>query len=299
MWRLRPTCLPEMPLRSSSSGVPIAPPATTTARPRTSNSVPIPSAAGPEPSGVAGRATTQRTPVTRPSSRWSRRASTPARTPRPGGDRAGHVGDVHRALRVEAAAERAGAAADAAARVARDRAAAGADRGGALHHELAVAPHPLDVDGRDLEHLLGLGVLGVEARRPVDAVLRGPAREDVLGRAEAGARVDHRGAADRSADRHRDHRPALGDGQPVVAVEALDRGQRVVGVAHPVEVGPGLEHDHVEPGLGEHRGGDRAAGARPDHDRRRPPRPRAAAGRHPRRGSRGTSAPSATSQPIS
>ena len=72
----------------------------------------------------------------------------------------------------------------------------------------------------DGEHLLGLGVVGVEVGRPVDPV--GASRQlsrRRLRRAEAGARVDHRRAADGAADRHRDRGQALGDGQAAVAVQ--------------------------------------------------------------------------------
>ena len=74
---------------------------------------------------------------------------------------------------------------------------------------------------RHPQELLGLGELGVELARPVDPVLVAPALEHLRGRAEAGAGVDHRGAADRPPDRDRDRRPALGDGQAGVAVEAV------------------------------------------------------------------------------
>ena len=48
----------------------------------------------------------------------------------------------------------------------RDRPAAGAERRRALHRQLAVAAHPLGVERRDAQELLGLGVLGVEVGRP-------------------------------------------------------------------------------------------------------------------------------------
>ena len=128
----------------------------------------------------------------------------PGAHPGPGGDGARQVADVHAALGVDLAAERAGAALDAVAGVARDRAAGGADRRGALHRELAVAPHPLGVERGDAQELLGLGEVGVEVAGPLDAEAAAPALQHRLGGAEAGAGVDHRGAADRS------RRPAPG-----------------------------------------------------------------------------------------
>ena len=53
--------------------------------------------------------------------------------------------------------------------------------------------------------------------------------------------------------RHRDLRPALGDRQAAVAVELGDRLERVGRVAVAVEALAGLEHDHVEPRLGQGR----------------------------------------------
>ena len=65
--------------------------------------------------------------------------------PGAGGDRPRQVGDVGGPLRVQAASLRAGAALDAAPGVTRQGVVAEAERLGALHQELAVAPHPLRV----------------------------------------------------------------------------------------------------------------------------------------------------------
>ena len=145
-------------------------------------------------------------------------------------------------------------------------AAAGADRRRPLHRQLAVSAHPLGVERRHPEELLGLGVVGAEVAGPGDAEALLPVLEHRLGGAEAGAGVDHRGAADDLRHRHRDRRPALGDRQAAVAVEPGDRLEVVARVAVAVVVLAGLEHDHVEAGLGQRRRGDGAAGARADDD---------------------------------
>ena len=137
----------------------------------------------------------------------------PAAQARPGGDRARQVADVHPALGVDRAAVGAGAALDAVAGVAVDRPAAEAERRRALHRQLAVAAHPVRVELGDAEEVLGLGEVLVEVVRPGEAVLVAPLLEDRVGGAEAGAGVDHRGAADDLRHRHRDRRPAVGDRQ--------------------------------------------------------------------------------------
>ena len=142
---------------------------------------------------------------------------------------------------------------------------ADAQRLGALAQELAVAAHPLGVDRAHVEHLLGLGVVGGRARLPTRSrARRAQPASTCSGRPEAGSRVDHGRPADRAADGRRDRRAALGDRQAAVAVERRERGQRLVGVGVAVQVGPGLEHDDLEPRLGEDRRRDRAAGARAD-----------------------------------
>ena len=146
------------PSAAAAPGVPKAPPAT------------IVAAAGADRVGrrlpLRRRPTAQRTPAARPSSTRTRRASTPVRSRAPGGDRAGQVADVHAPLGVDRAAVGAGAALHAAAGVAGDRAAAGADGFRALHRQLAVAAHPLGVERGHPQELLGLGEVGLEVAGP-------------------------------------------------------------------------------------------------------------------------------------
>ena len=182
-------------------------------------------------------------------------------------DRPRQVGDVHRPLRVEAAAVGAGGALDAAARVSAQGVVGDAERLCALHQELAVATHGLGVDRRHAQELLGLRVLAVELRRPADAVLLAPALEHGIGGAKAGSRVDHRRAADGPPDGGRDRGDPLGHREPAVAVERGERLERLLRVGGAVHVRPGLEHEHLESRLGEDACGDRAPGARADdHD---------------------------------
>ena len=171
---------------------------------------------------------------------------------------------MHAALGVDLAAEGAGAALHAAAGVTGDRAAAGADRGRSLHRQLAVAAHPLGIEWGHPQKLLGARELFAQVFGPVDAEALSPLFQHRIGGTEAGARVDHGGAADSACHRYWDRRPAFGDRQAAIAVEAGDRVQRFLRVALAVEVLAGLEHDHVEPGLGEGRRGDGAAGAGAD-----------------------------------
>src|SRR5204863_2784484 len=110
---------------------------------------------------------------------------------------------MSRALGVELAAQRAGAALDAAAGVAADRAAARAEGTGALHAELSVSAHALGIEGSDGKHLLGARVEGVEIIRPGDPLALAPLLEDLRGRPKAGPGVDHGGAPDCPSDRDR------------------------------------------------------------------------------------------------
>ena len=143
--------------------------------------------------------------------------------------------------------------------------AAGADRRPRRpRRKLAVAPDVLERDLGHLERPLRVLVFAPEVGRPADPGLVAPLAQDLVGGAEAGARVDHRGAADGAADRQRDRRATLGDRQAAVAVEEGERLERVGGVGLAVEVLARLEHDHVEPGLRQPRRGDCAAGARAD-----------------------------------
>ena len=72
-------------------------------------------------------------------------------------------------------------------------------------------------------------------------------------RAEAGPRVDHRGASKGPADRNRDGGPAHGDRHPPVAIKQGQAVEWIDRVARLVHVGAGLEHHHVQPGLGQDR----------------------------------------------
>ena len=97
----------------------------------------------------------------------------------------------------------------------------------ALHRQLAVAAHPLGVERRAPggtprpRRSRGRG----RVAQPMPCSVA-PAVEHLVGGAEAGARVDHRRPADVFADRDRDRRAALGDGQAGVAVEGRDRVER-------------------------------------------------------------------------
>ena len=169
---------------------------------------------------------------------------------------------MRRPLRVDAAAERAGAALDAAARVAADRPAARAQRLRALGAELPVSAQRLEVERRDGEDLLRRPIERVEVGRPVDALAIPPLLEHLPWSAEAGAGVDHRGPAHGAADRNRDRGLAQGDRHAAVAVEERHRLERIARVAGAIDVGPGLQDQHIESGLGERRrrGGTACAG---------------------------------------
>ena len=102
--------------RSSSSGVPKAPPASTTAAPGADGERPRPARRAVGDAGAALDAGRARVPSKRIAPGLDAGSH-----PGPGGDRARQVGDVHRPLRVEPAADRAGAALDAAPGVAAQR----------------------------------------------------------------------------------------------------------------------------------------------------------------------------------
>ena len=82
---------------------------------------------------------------------------------------------------------------------------------GALHAELAVSAHRLGVERGHREHFLRRLVERVELDRPGEALVVAPRLEDLARSPEAGAGVDHRGAADGAADRHRDRQASRGD----------------------------------------------------------------------------------------
>ena len=134
--------------------------------------------------------------------------------PGPGRDRARQVADVHAALGVDPAAVGAGAALDAVAGVAGDRAAGDAERRGALHRQLAVAAHPLGVERRHPQELLGLDEVGVEVARPSST----PCSSRQSSSTSSGARKQVPELITvvpptTFADRDRDRRVALGDRQ--------------------------------------------------------------------------------------
>ena len=197
MWRWRPSAGWRTPERSSSSGVPKAPPALITALARTCQS--RPAAACPVARYLlhaGGRHPRPAAEPGRPVALGEHPLHLDAR-PNPGarGHGARQVGDVRGPLRVDAATDRAGAALDAAARVAADRPAARAQRRRALDAELPVSAQRLDVERGDGENLLGRVIVGVELRGPVDALAIPPLLEHLPWCAEAGAGVDHGGAA--------------------------------------------------------------------------------------------------------
>ena len=133
-----------------------------------------------------------------------------------------------------------------------------------LHRQLAVAAHLRCVERRYPQELLGLDEVGVEVAGPAHPVLVAPVVEHLVRRPEAGARVDHRRAADHFRDRDGDRRVALGHGQAGVAVQRRDRVEMALRVVVAVEVVARLEHDHVEPRLREFGRRGRTAGARAD-----------------------------------
>ncbi len=138
------------------------------------------------------------------------------------------------------------------------------ERLGALAQELAVSAHPLRIDGAHVEHLLGRLVFGVQLGGPLDPVLGGPAREHLLRRPKAGARVDHGRPADGTADGCRDRRAALGDRQAAVAVERGQRGEWLVGIGASIHVRARFQDHDLEPRLGEDRSRYGPAGAGAD-----------------------------------
>ena len=160
---------------------------------------------------------------------------------------------MHAALGVDRAAERAGAALHAAAGVAGDRRAAGAERGGALHRQLAVAAHPLGVELGHVQDLLGLGEVGLELgaqampkrSRQCSSTSSGARKQvpELITVVPPTALATGTGIGGRPSAMVR----------PAVAVEArrAPRAGRSGSVA--VVVAAGLEHDHVEAGLGQRR----------------------------------------------
>jgi len=173
---------------------------------------------------------------------------------------------VHRTLGVDAAAARARAAAAQHRRVATHRSVGRADRLGSGVTQPGVAPRAGELDGGDAQGRFDRVEVSVQIGRPGDAELVAPAPQDLARRAQAGARVDDRRAADTATDRHRDGGAALADRQARVAVEQRQRVDRVGGIGRCVVVVALLDDDDVETGLGEHTGDRRPTGAGADDD---------------------------------
>ena len=245
MLRLRPS-RPEprpRPLAASSSGVWIAPAATTTASAWTV-SRPARGGGGLDRDGAPAAHDDPR----RPGAGHDDRARCA---------RGREVGVAGVLLGARGAAVGADAAPLAAARVAAQVAARPAQPLGAAADQRGVRAGELGRDLRDAQRRLD----AVEARRErrgrelVQAVLGTPGGEHAVGGAEAGAGVDERRAAEAAAEREEDRRAPGGGDLPAVAVEA---------------------GEHVPRAAGQRRGGMRA---RPPRARRRARRPRRAPGR--------------------
>jgi len=185
-----------------------------------------------------------------------------------GGERARHVGDVHRLLRVLRAAEGAHAGAEAAALVAGDPRPRVAERRGAALEERAVAAVGLVGDGADVQLLLDALEVGAQvgSARAADAVALRPLVEHVVRGAVAGAGVDGRRAADAAAERDRDGRAAERAGQPAAPVEEVDHRARVPGEVLAGEEAAFLDQRHVAAARRELARHHRAARARAHHD---------------------------------
>src|SRR6266576_3432915 len=126
---------------------------------------------------------------------------------------------MHSLLGVDRAAVGTGAALDAAAGVAVDRAAAVAERGSSLHRQLPIASHLVGIELGDPEEVLRLGEILIEVLGPGDAELVAPAVEDPVWGAETGAGVDHGRAADDFRHWDRNRRTPVGDRQAGVAIQ--------------------------------------------------------------------------------
>jgi hypothetical protein len=171
-------------------------------------------------------------------------------------------------LRSRRAAERAHAAALAPAGVAAQVAAGPAEPLRAPAGERGVGAGQRRRDLGDAERALDAVEDGGERlrRELVEAVFVAPALEHPVGRAEAGAGVHERRAADAAAERQHDRRAPERRDLPAVAVQprqhvARAPGERVGGVPPAL-----LEHDHAGAALGELLRHDRAAGAGADDD---------------------------------
>jgi len=155
----------------------------------------------------------------------------------------------------------------AAARVAADGRVGVAQRVGATAEDLAVGSEDLVRHRGHADQFLD----GVEERRhgvggqPGHAAQR-PLVQHPVGGAEAGAAVDHGGAADGAAHGQRDHRRAHGGGEALVAVGA-EQSLHGKAVAHPLAGDHTALFDdgHAQPGMHQLRRGQCAARARAHH----------------------------------
>ena len=179
-------------------------------------------------------------------------------------------------LRVRRAAVRAHAGADAAADVAAHEVARPPERVRAALGDVRVGARQLRRHRDDVERLLHAREVRRErlGREVLEPELVAPAREHVVGRAEAGAGVDERRAADRLPEREQDRRPPERRVLRGVAVELGEHVARAGGELRGGVLRALLEQHDARAGLGELLRHHRAAGARAD-DARRPPAPRA------------------------
>ena len=183
-----------------------------------------------------------------------------------GRPRARGVAQADMLLRGGRAPEAAHSGADAAARVAPDEVAAPSERVGAALHDEGVLAGAVLGHLRDVQLALDAAEVGIEliGVQLVQAEALAPHPEHRVRRAEARARVDHRGAADSLPERQDDRR--IADGHHLARVAIEDRrhlarpGREVVGR----EVPALLEHHDVHAALGQLLRHDRATRAGPD-----------------------------------
>ena len=186
--------------------------------------------------------------------------------PRAGSGGRRQVGQMHRLLRIARAAEGALPAAVAAVDVAPDRLAVETERLDAPVEELGVAADDLPRHGADRDGPLDLVEVGRHRERvgAFDALLGLPGAQHPVGCAEAGARVDHRGAADALPEGQRDGRTPECQGRAAAAVEALHALHRRPVEVGLREIGALLEHDHAKAAACELVRHDGAASTRAD-----------------------------------
>ena len=136
--------------------------------------------------------------------------------------------------------------------VAADGARVEAEFGRARGDDLAAPAHHLGLDRLHAHLFLDLVV---ERRQFLGAVigkaLFPPGAQDAVGRAEAGAHVDHGGPAQTLAGGHQDGRDAGGGVGPGVAVEILKRILDPAGEVLAAHRRPFLQHHHPQPALGQ------------------------------------------------